>query len=133
MNIMSVVISVKIRRQISTGESEISKARKNAEVRLAVVGLIISASYVSSVVFLFLWELATSNVLSIDGDEMSNLYYDSFDTFTLCNPYLLLILSGTTRTAFFRFIDCRRFVNKVTNQTTRATRITRIASSVRHS
>jgi hypothetical protein len=117
MNVMTVAISIKNRRQISNTNSEMTGTRKKVEMRLAVVGIIISMSYVSSVVFLALFYLASSNFLRLDDDEMSNLFYDSFDTLTLCNPYLLLILSQATRIAFFRFINCKNVLTEDTNQT----------------
>jgi hypothetical protein len=129
MNIMTVAFSIKNRLQLSNADSETIRARQKAELRLVVVGIIISLSYVSSVVLLALWQFSNSNLLPFDSYQMSQVYYDSFDTFTLCNPYLLLILSEATRTEFFRFLGYKQGVTEVTNLT--ANRSTTNARQIR--
>ncbi len=99
---------MKNRGLLSNAESEVINERKRAEQRLAVVGIIISVSYVSSVVFISLAELGGLNVLpTVNADIMTNWYYNSFDTFTMCNPYILLVLSSVARSAFLRFVTCK--------------------------
>jgi hypothetical protein len=108
MNFMAVVISVRNRHQITNTESEINEGRRKAELRLLIVGIIISVSYVSSVIFITLCQLAYKNLIPLNGDEMLIWYYNTFDIFTLCNPYILLILSEITRKAFLSFILCKQ-------------------------
>jgi hypothetical protein len=79
------------------------------ELKLAIVGAIISVSYLTSAVFLFLYTMGSTDKLSVDPEQMMNLYYISFDIFTMCNPYLLLFLSSTVRGEFVSFLTCNRF------------------------
>ncbi len=98
-------------------ESETTRARRKVEVRLLIVGIIISASYMTSIVFATLGNLASMNWIPLNAYEMYAWYYRMFDIFTMCNPYVLLILSEVTRKAFLSFIVCATVQNtRVANE-----------------
>jgi hypothetical protein len=118
LNVLTVAISFNNRRQMPNRDRETFQARKKIEMRLAVVNIIISVSYVSSVIFSTLWGATNAFPNApINGDVMSYWYYISFHTFTMCNPYILLILSTATRNEFLRFITCKYGVNVSINPT----------------
>jgi len=112
MNILTIASSRKYRLNVQHQDSEESKKRKKTEIRLFVLGFVVSASYVTSELFIVLYTLSLWKIsvfADINDDLMYTWYMRFYDFFSMCDPYLLVFLSPTVRAKFFQMLSFNRF------------------------